>query len=321
MARAAQEPRVESMRVPPEGAGQRLDRYLAQSFPAHSRSFLQHLIRDGLVTLDGRPARSSTPLREGDGLEVRFPPPPPSVLEPESMRLVVVHDDADILVLDKPAGIVVHPGAGRERGTLVHGLIAAGGALSSIGGPLRPGIVHRLDRGTSGLILIARADRAHRDLVNQFREREVEKVYLALVWGRPRAREGVIEQAIGRDPRGKGRMSIRSRKGRAAVTRWRVIREMPGFALLEVRPETGRTHQIRVHLQSIGHPIVGDDRYGGGGWRGVQDPARRGALKRFDRVALHAAGLALRHPATGQRLELASPLPPDMTGLIEALAG
>jgi len=311
--------RVESLQVLPEQAGQRLDRFLAERFPARSRSALQKLIREGFVTVSGKAARPSAPLRAGDMLEVRFPAPEPAVLQPEPIPLSVLHEDEDLLVLDKPAGLVVHPGAGWERGTLVHALLAREGGLSGLGGARRPGIVHRLDRGTSGLMVVARNDGAHLALADQFRGREVAKVYQALVWGRMRERTGTVDAAIGRDRAHRQKMSVRAPRGRPAVSRWLILRELPGFSLLEVRPETGRTHQIRVHLQSIGHPVVGDSRYGGAAWRGVQDPLRRRALKDFKRLGLHAWRLSFRHPRTGARLSFEAPLPEDFKAVLKAL--
>ena len=305
--------------MPPESQGSRIDRFLALRFPAHSRSALQRLIAEGLVTLDGTRVRSSAVLRAGDRITVRFPPEAPAGLVPEAIPLSIVYEDADLLVVDKPSGMIVHPGAGEESGTLVHALLARGGPLSSVGGPKRAGIVHRLDRGTSGLILVAKTDPAHRALASAFESREVEKTYQAIVWGRLKRPEGTIEGAIGRDRANRLKMSIRAPRARAAVSRWRVIEDVPGFSRLEVRPETGRTHQIRVHLQALGHPIVGDDRYGGAGWRGVPDPRRRLALRAFGRLALHAWRLALRHPVSGEELRFEAPLPDAFTTLFEAL--
>ena len=302
-------------------AGTRIDRFLAARYPARSRSALQRMIREGLVTLGGGAVRPSAELHAGERIEVRFPAPPPHILVPEPMALTILHEDPDLLVVDKPAGLVVHPGAGNERGTLVHALIAREGTLSGIGWPKRPGIVHRLDRGTSGLLLVARTDRAHLALARQFKGREVEKIYLALVWGRMRERAGTVERSIGRDRADRKKMSVRALRGRPALSRWRVLVEMPGFSFLEVRPQTGRTHQIRIHLQSIGHPIVGDDRYGGAGWRGVQDPARRRALRVFHRLALHASRLCFLHPVTAQPFAFESPLPEEFRALIEVLKG
>jgi 23S rRNA pseudouridine1911/1915/1917 synthase len=312
-------PEAESLVVPAESQGARIDRFLALRYPERSRSALQKLIGDGSVTLGGERVRPSAVLRAGDRIDIHFPAEAPTGLVPEAIPLTIVHEDADLLVVDKPSGMVVHPGAGDEKGTLVHALLARGGTLSSVGGPKRAGIVHRLDRGTSGLLLVAKTDRAHRALAAAFEGREVEKTYQALVWGRLKRTEGTIEGAIGRDRTNRLKMSVRSPRARAAVSRWRVLDDVPGFTRLEVRPETGRTHQIRVHLQSLGHPIVGDDRYGGAGWRGMPDPVRRRALKDFGRLALHAWRLALRHPITGEALRFESPLPEEFATLWEAL--
>jgi 23S rRNA pseudouridine1911/1915/1917 synthase len=312
--------RRETILVPSdERAGTRLDRFLAARYPGESRSSLQKLIREGRVLVRGVPVRPSQAVAAGDPVEIRFPPPARQELVPEAMPIAVLFEDDDLLVLDKPAGVIVHPGAGAERGTLVHGLLARGGALSRVGGPKRPGIVHRLDKGTSGLLVVARTDEAHLSLIAQFAGREVEKVYTALVWGRPRARSGRIDAAIGRDPANRKRMSVRTRSGRPATSGWRIVRDYPGFSLLEVAPRTGRTHQIRVHLQSIGHPIVGDATYGGAGWRGVPDPVRRKALREFGRLALHAARLTFRHPVSGESLAFEAPLPAEFVRLLEAL--
>lgn len=311
--------REERLTAGPDDADKRLDVFLAERFAGRSRSALQRLVREGRVEIDGVGARPSSTLRGGETIAVRFPPPPPDELVPEPIPLDVLHDDDDLLVVNKPAGMVVHPGAGLDTGTLVHALIARDRKLSGIGGPKRPGIIHRLDRGTSGLLVVARTDRAHLDLTGQFRDREVEKLYRALVWGRMKESESTIDRAIGRDPVHRRKMSVRSPRARRAVTHWRVLRDMPGFALLDVRPETGRTHQIRVHLQHVGHPVVGDTRYAGTVWKGVQDPVRRNALKGFDRLALHAFRLSFRHPSSGETVRFEAPMPDDFRALLEVL--
>lgn len=311
---------LEMLVVPDEMAGMRIDRFLAARFPGRSRAFLQKLIKEGKVQLAGTPAKPSSTVPSGGLVEIQFPAPAPSGLAPEAMALKVVYEDDDILIIDKPAGLVVHPGAGAETGTLVHGLLARTGPLSTIGGEKRPGIVHRLDKGTSGLMVIARTDAAHLNLIAQFKEREVAKVYLAIVWGRPKAASGTIESQIGRDRTNRLKMSIHTGSGRPATSEWRTLRSMPGFSLLEVRPRTGRTHQIRVHLQTLGHPIVGDERYGGGGWRGVLDPRKRLAVRSFHRLGLHAARLSFLHPITGAKLDFSSPMPPEFEALLEAVA-
>jgi len=202
--------RTEALEAPEEMHGARIDRFLATRYPSHSRSALQKMIRDGLVTIGGKPVRPSASLRKGDAIIVRFPAPPAGVLEPESIPLSVLYQDEDLMVIDKPADLVVHPGAGNERGTLVHALIGLEGGLSSVGGPKRPGIVHRLDRGTSGLMIVARSDRAHLALAEQFRGREVEKVYHALVWGRMKDRSGTVNLPIGRDRVHRQKMAVRA---------------------------------------------------------------------------------------------------------------
>jgi 23S rRNA pseudouridine1911/1915/1917 synthase len=234
--------RIEKVTVPEEQAGRRVDRFLAGWFPSHSRSALQKLIRSGQVTVAGRAVRPSEELKGGETIEIRFPPPPPSTLTPQPLPLSIIHDDEDLLVIDKPAGLVVHPGAGCESGTLVHALIALEGNLSGLGGTKRPGIVHRLDRGTSGLLIVARNDKTHLALAEQFRTREVRKVYQALVWGAVRERSGMLDAAIGRNPAHRRKMSVRAPHGRPAVTEWKIMAQPPGFSLLEVSPRTGRTH-------------------------------------------------------------------------------
>jgi len=226
-----------------------------------------------------------------------------------------------LVVVDKPAGLVVHPGHGRRTGTLVNALLGRGTSLAPAGGAERPGIVHRLDAGTSGVIVVAKTDRAHRGLSNAFALRQVDKRYLALVWGHPDPPSGTIERGIGRSRNHPVKMAVRSTRGRArpALSHYRTLESMPGFAFLEVLPRTGRTHQIRVHLQSIHHPLVGDDRYGGRAWRGVQDPLKRKAIREFDRLGLHAADLAFDHPASGQRVRFSSPLPDLYQRLLEVL--
>jgi 23S rRNA pseudouridine1911/1915/1917 synthase len=300
-----------------EAAGQRLDRWLAGRLPALSRSRLQALIAEGHVTVDGRPRAASAKVKAGQSVAVRIPPPVAATPQPEDIPVAVVYEDARLLVVDKPAGLAVHPGAGRPGGTLVNALLHRQRDLSGVGGVLRPGIVHRLDKGTSGLLVVAKDDDAHRALARQFAARSVEKEYLAVVLGVPRARAGVVELAIGRDPVHRRRMSVRAARGRAACSRWEVVEALEGAALLRVRIETGRTHQIRVHLSALGHPVAGDETYGG------RAPAGRGraqaALAALERPALHAARLAFAHPDDGRRLAFESPLPADLARLVAAL--
>ena len=278
------------------------------------------MILSGRVLLDGQPpAKAGAPLSAGAHLEVTLPPPPSDALVPEDVPFTVVHEDASLVVVDKPAGVVVHPGHGRRSGTLVHGLLGRGIALAPAGGTDRPGIVHRIDRDTSGLLVVAKTDAAHRALSQAFARREVDKAYLALVWGKPRPEEGRIERSIGRSRSDRTKMSVAVAGGRPAISTYRTVETLPGFALLEVTIATGRTHQIRVHLLSIHHPVVGDARYAGERWRGVPDPGKRKVLRAFARLALHATALSFRHPETGERMQFRSPLPEDLEALLAAL--
>jgi 23S rRNA pseudouridine1911/1915/1917 synthase len=250
---------------------------------------------------------------------VLLPPEEQAGPAPEPIPLRAVHEDDDVLVIDKPAGLIVHPGHGQRSGTLVNALIARGTPLAKQGAPDRPGIVHRLDQGTSGLMVIAKTGAAHDALSRAFAERRVAKGYVALVWGRPDPASGTIEAPLGRSRTHPVKMAVAGRGSRPAKSVFETRESMAGFALLEVRPETGRTHQIRVHLQSIGHPIVGDDRYGGQQWRGVLDPIKRKAIREFERLGLHAAELALEHPTSGARMHWTAPLPEEFKALLRVL--
>lgn len=285
-------------------AGERLDVFVARAMrgtlPDLTRSRVRRLVDQGLVTVDGRQAsKAGLGLVAGQRVQVTLPPPERTTLEPEAIPLGIVYEDDDLLVVDKPAGLVVHPSPGHAGHTLVNAVLAHCPNLSGIGGEGRPGIVHRLDKDTSGLIIVAKNDAAHLSLARQLKERKIEKTYLALVEGRVRPAGGVIDAPIARDPRHRKRMAVVAR-GRDARTRYRVLREADGRSLLEVRPETGRTHQIRVHLASIGHPIAGDALYGR-----RRDPS-------LARQFLHAQRLAFRHPRTGERIELEAPLADDL---------
>ena len=300
-------------------AGHRLDRFLVSRLVGRSRAEVTRWIHAGAVTIGGSPCRPAHRLRAGDLVRVVAPPALPSPLEPEPMPLERLYEDEQILVLVKPAGLAVHPGAGIRGGTLVNALLALGSEWSTIGGVHRPGIVHRLDRGTSGLMVVARTDVAHRGLAEEFRARRVEKEYHALVWGRPGAARGRIEAPIGRDPVHRARMAVRD-AGRAAVTRYEVLEELPRATLLSVRPLTGRTHQIRVHCAALGHPLVGDSLYGGSAVaRGVDGGALAAAVRLLARPALHAHALAFTHPSTGARLRFSAPAPEDFRLILAAL--
>lgn len=295
--------------------GARLDQFLARHLPDFSRARLQQLIRDGHVTVSrGRP-KPALAVEPGLEVEIDVPPPAPAEPEAEALPLTVVFDDRDLAVVNKPAGMVVHPGAGHAGGTLVNALLHHLQGLSGVGGRERPGIVHRLDRGTSGLIVVAKHDRAHRALSRQFQQRTVEKEYVALVWGTVPA--GLtMDTPIGRHRRHRTKMSSRTDRGRTARSIVLTAEPLDGVTLVRVRIETGRTHQIRVHLSEAGHPVVGDALYGGVG-RHV--PRQLGPLLRLDRPFLHAARLAFSHPTTGEPLQFEAGLPDDLASLVTEL--
>jgi 23S rRNA pseudouridine1911/1915/1917 synthase len=303
------------LQVEPEHDGLRLDNFLTALLPDHSRSQIQRLIKDGRVTVSGKSTtvRASTAVHEGQAFQVDIPAPVAASPEPEALPLRIVFQDQDVVVLDKPAGMVVHPGAGHSSGTLVNALLHHITDLSGVGGELRPGIVHRLDRGTSGLMVVAKNDRAHQELSRQFSDREVEKEYVALVWGVVHAGRR-IDASIGRDPQDRQKMSTRAKHARSAVTRVTFAHHFKGVSLLRVAIATGRTHQIRVHLSAIGHPIVGDSTYGGVHRRVA---AHLRAVLRLERPFLHSGRLAFTHPSDGRRVEFESPLPPDLQTVID----
>jgi 23S rRNA pseudouridine1911/1915/1917 synthase len=311
--------------VTPEQAGQRLDRFLATTQADLSRSRLQELIRAGRVTVNGRAVASSHKLRAGDQVNVELPEPRAiGRIEPEAIPLAIVHEDESLLVIDKPAGLVVHPGAGVRQGTLVHALLHHDPAIAAVGGEGRPGIVHRLDKDTSGLMVVARSSGAYRSLIESMRVRAVKRVYHALVWGDLREGRGTIEGAIGRDPRHRQRMAVVRRGGKPAVTHWRVLERYGLASLLEVTLETGRTHQIRVHLAHAGFPVVGDPVYGGRvkkllSLRESERSLAAALLGGLSRQALHAAALELHHPVTDRVLKFNSAWPRDFAAAVESL--
>ena len=294
-----------------EHAGKRLDQVLHQRLPEFSRSRLQDWIKSGRVLVNGVAGRSSRVLREGDQVDVEPAELTPLHAVAEPIPLRVIYEDPDFVAIDKPAGMVVHAGAGVHSGTVVNALLHRFQTLSALGGDLRPGIVHRLDRYTSGVLLVARNDAAHRALAEQFAGRQVEKTYLALVHGTVRGEHGRIEKPIARDPQRRIRMTARLERGRAAWTEYRVLRRFERFTFLEVRIGTGRTHQIRVHLSSIGHPVVGDRLYGA--------PASVEGMPPLQRFFLHAHRVRFRHPFSGAPVEIESPLPEELVSWMEAL--
>ena len=294
------------LHVPPESAGTRLDRFLAELPEIGSRAVAERLVGDGVVLVDGRVRPKSHRLEGGEELEFEAPAPRPSGLVAEEMDLAVPYEDEHLLVVDKPAGVVVHPAPGHAAGTLVHGLLAydvEGGEEAE-----RPGIVHRLDRDTSGLLVVARSPEAHRRLEEMVRSRELTREYLALVVGRPRSRRGTIDAPIGRDRHDALRHSLDSNVARAAVTHFEIEQELGGYTLLRVRLETGRTHQIRVHLAAIDLPVAGDPTYGRAGVLGLE------------RQFLHAARLAFTHPFTAEPVDVESALPPDLEAALATLS-
>ena len=295
--------------------GIRLDNFLTASLPDQSRSHVQRLIKDGRVTGPASALRSSTAVHAGQVYEVDIPAPTAATPEPEAIPLRIVYEDEHLVVLDKPAGMVVHPAAGHSGGTLVNALLHHVKDLSGIGGELRPGIVHRLDRGTSGLMVVAKNDAAHQELSRQFSDREVAKEYVALVWGVVQSGKR-IDAPIGRDPGDRQKMSTRARRARNAVTRVTAARHFKGVSLLKVAIATGRTHQIRVHLSAIGHPIVGDGTYGGVHRRTA---ANLRSVQRLERPFLHSARLAFTHPGDGRRVEFDSPLPLDLQAVLDEI--
>ncbi|MCC6947716.1 MAG: RluA family pseudouridine synthase [Bradyrhizobiaceae bacterium] len=315
-----------------DDAGARLDRFLAAHAGEFSRSRLKQLLLDGEVRIGGRTIKDPAyRVKSGDRIELIVPPAKPARPQAQSIPLNVVYEDGQIIVIDKPAGLVVHPAAGNEDGTLVNALIAhCGASLSGIGGEKRPGIVHRLDKDTSGLLVVAKTDKAHRGLAQQFadhgRHGPLVRAYLAVVWGVPEPRRGTIDLPIARDPRAREKMAVLP-GGRRAVTHYEVLDRFAGAdrlavaSLVECRLATGRTHQIRVHMTRAGHPLLGDEVYGAGFRSKASQlgPDARRVLSRFHRQALHAYQLGFAHPTTGKTLRFESPLPADMAKLVEAL--
>ncbi|MFQ5776121.1 MAG: RluA family pseudouridine synthase [Kiloniellaceae bacterium] len=306
-------------------AGQRLDRLLAARLPAISRTRLKALIEGGRVTSGGETiVEPAYRVKPGQTFAIFVPEPAPAAPEAQAIALDIVYEDAHLIVLDKPAGMVVHPAPGNPDRTLVNALLAhCGAGLAGIGGVRRPGIVHRLDKDTSGLMVVAKTEEAYRGLAKMFAAREVERAYRAVVWGVPEPRAGEIAGNIGRSPRNRKKMAVLRRGGKPARTRYRVLKDLAGglASLVECRLLSGRTHQIRVHMAAKGHPVLGDPLYGraGQGRRDRLPQAARAALEALDRQALHAKSLAFPHPATGAALRFESELPQDVKNLITFL--
>jgi 23S rRNA pseudouridine1911/1915/1917 synthase len=311
----AQEAPLHTFVIPEADASARLDAYLAAHIADWSRSRIQRLIEDGDVLVAGHTVKSSYKLRAGDTVEVELTAPPLTEFSPEDIPLEIIHEDDALVVVNKPAGLVVHPAAGIANGTLANALVYHFNQLSKRAGRVRPGIVHRLDRDTSGLIVVAKTEEAHESLADQFRAREVFKSYVALVHGRVRQDSGRIDGAIARDPRNRTRMAVVS-GGRPALSLYSVRRSYDRFTLLDVEIKTGRTHQIRVHLEWLKHPVVGDAVYGGGRDKTVPDPRLRARINAMGRQFLHAEQLGFRHPHTGEMMRFNAPLPAALAGLL-----
>ena len=300
----------------------RLDVFVSGKYPSLSRSQVKKMIEDGEIRLNGLVvSKAGLKLRTGDVVEFALRPAQPWQVAAQDIPLHILYEDRHLLVIDKPAGMVIHPAPGHREGTLVNAILHHCDDLSGIGGVIRPGIVHRLDKDTSGVLLVAKNDETHRHLSEQFREHRVKKTYKALVFGSPVEEEGTITLPVGRHPEDRKKMSTRSRRGKEAVTRWRVAGRYGETTLLDVDIETGRTHQIRVHLSSMGHPVVGDRVYGGGGrLKSIRDQALRARLSAMPRQALHAWRIAFSHPVDKREMEFVAPLPEDMRHLMDDLA-
>ncbi|UCG39483.1 MAG: RluA family pseudouridine synthase [bacterium] len=307
--------------VPPEDSGTRLDLFLSRHLPGVTRSRIKKLIEERRVLVDGAAVKAGASLRPGSVVTVVMPDPEPPDARPEDIPLKVLYEDSHLIVIDKPPHMVVHPSHGHASGTLVNALLHHCRDLSGIGGVARPGIVHRLDKGTSGVMVAAKNDAAHRNLAAQFKGHTIGRVYLAAVRGEVRSDSGRIEKPLGRHPRDRKRITVRQ-SGRGAVTDFEVLARRGGMSLVRIRPGTGRTHQIRVHMASLGHPVLGDATYGGG-VRGMLpgDAAAAALLRSLNRPALHAVRLRFDHPATGRSLDLEAPEPADLSGLFTWIRG
>ncbi len=299
-----------SMAVEQADAGQRLDVFLSKNPDIASRNFAQNLIDKGLILVDGKKVDKNYRLKEGQVVDVTIPPPEPTEVKPEPIPLNIKYEDSDIIVLSKPVGMVVHPAHGHATGTLVNALLAHATDLSGIGGVARPGIIHRLDKDTSGLMIVAKNDLAHQRLSQELKDREIKRTYLTLVHGRFKDGKGIIDAPIGRSPRFRQKMAVMGTSAREAISHYKVLAMYDDYSLVEVSLKTGRTHQIRVHMKYIHHPVVGDQTYG------------TGSSKRdlgLSRQFLHAYRLEFTHPRTGERMLFEDPLPPDLQEVLDKL--
>jgi len=313
-------PQTFECRVAKEAVAKRLDAYLAENMPSLSRSQVKKIIEGGFVTVNNCAPKVAQKLKENDTVQVRLPEPRSLNTQPENIPLHIVFEDDDIIVINKPAGLVVHPAPGNYTGTLVNALLYHCPSLTGIGGVARPGIVHRLDKGTSGVLVVAKNDFTHQTLSSQFKKHTIFRLYHCLVYGRMESNKGIVSLPIGRDITHRKKMSVRTKKGRESLTNWKMLQDYCDFSLLEIRPETGRTHQIRIHLSSIGHPIVGDPVYGGGSrLANLKDKSLMESIKKLDRPILHASVLGFHHPRTKGYIEFTSPLPPEIQEILDAL--
>lgn len=306
--------------VSPDEAGQRLDLFLTVKNPSLTRSQIQRLIEEGLVKVNGKQAKASHKIRDAEVIEINIPEPEAIEALPEPIQLDILYEDSEVVVINKPAGLVVHPAAGNYTGTLVNALLYHCKDLSGIGGKLRPGIVHRLDKDTTGVLIAAKSDKAHQSLTVQFKKHSVKRKYVALVHGVIKEDKGKIEAEIGRHQTDRKKMSVKTRRGKTAVTHFKVLSRFDQFTLVELTLETGRTHQIRVHLSSINHPVVGDQVYGGKERiSGVKEVKVRKVTRELGRQALHAAILGFVHPGTMKYMEFQAPVPEDFQKVLDAL--
>jgi len=304
--------------VPESLEGTRLDRCLAKLNPDWTRSRARKLIDEDLVLVNNASGKASTLVHTGDTVVVDEPPPRPLDVDPEDIPLAIIHEDQDLLLINKPAGLVIHPAAGNPSGTLVNALLHHCQDLSGIGGVERPGIVHRLDKDTTGIMIVAKSDRAHLALSIAFRQHTIRKTYLAVCYGAPTTGDGVVDASIDRHPRNRKEMAV-VREGRPARTLYEVEERYAGTSMLSCHPVTGRTHQIRVHMAHIGHAIIGDPLYAGRQWRNLSDPRIQSACRSFPRQALHARRIAFEHPVTKELVEFEAPFPPDLEELLQVL--
>jgi 23S rRNA pseudouridine1911/1915/1917 synthase len=313
-------PKTYAFRVAKETVAKRLDAYLAENMPSLSRSQVKKIIEGGFVKVNNCAPKVAQKLKENDTVQVSLPGPRSLNAQPENIPLHIVFEDDDIIVINKPTGLVVHPAPGNYTGTLVNALLYHCPSLTGIGGVIRPGIVHRLDKGTSGILVVAKNDFTHQTLSSQFKKHTIFRLYHCLVYGTMESDQGIVVLPIGRDISHRKKMSVRTKKGRESVTNWKVLSRYRDFSWLEIRPQTGRTHQIRVHLSGIGHPVVGDPVYGGvRRLVNLKDESLKTQIKKLDRPILHASVLGFHHPRTKEYREFTAPIPSEIQIILKAI--